>query len=356
MSQGTEPSPEPKPSSNPEFDRFYRDYRWRLLRFVRQAGHSGGLPEARLDAEGVVQETFEAAFRKWATIQHPERWIYKVATRKIRRRSHQEWLQDLILRQRLQAKCSTGSDSDPVYTHAVAGAIVDRIMELPTNQRIATYLSTVEGWTGPEIAKVLGIAPATAYVHVSRGIKAVRRSEDTRLLSGSTPYTGGRGQYYGPILSPRIRRLLVALVALLLIVGVAGWIYFKLAVWLGILVAGLASVWLVVAVAEWCAQLVSQALWRHRRRRRWELSTKAARNTEGSTPLRGTVPYSTWDSPAGSWHDHRASYGTVRIRALMVFCGVALTVTGAAWADLTLVIGGLVAEVFGIIGLADSAS
>lgn len=52
--------------------------------------------------------------------------------------------------------------------------VIDLIMELPTNQRIATYLSGVLEWTGPEIAEVLDIAPATAYVHVSRGIQAIR--------------------------------------------------------------------------------------------------------------------------------------------------------------------------------------
>jgi len=71
-----------------------QDHRSPLLRFVRQSARNDGLPESRLDAEGVVQETFLLAYLNWATIQFPERWIYRVAARKVRGHSRQEWFQD----------------------------------------------------------------------------------------------------------------------------------------------------------------------------------------------------------------------------------------------------------------------
>jgi RNA polymerase sigma factor (sigma-70 family) len=242
MSQDTNQSPPATSADVPAgFTEFYGSYRPRLLRFVQGTRQGDGLPEAHLDTEGVVQETFEAAFKKWATIDHPERWIYAVAARKVRRHSRQEWFQDRELRERLKAECSKGCDSDPVHTHAVAGAIVDRIMALPTNQRIATYLRTVEEWTGPEIAQVLGITPATAYVHVSRGINVVRRREkETRYI----------------IQFRLIPWWLVALEALLITVGLAAWIYPKLAIGFGVLVAGAAMAWLLAAGVRWCAHRV----------------------------------------------------------------------------------------------------
>lgn len=195
MSQDTDQPPpaasDPAPADE-VFSEFYRSYRPRLLRFVHSAGHSDGLSEAHLDAEGVVQETFEAAFKNWATINRPERWIYRVAARKVRQHARQEWYRDRELRQRLETVYSDKSGKDPAHVHVVAGDVIDLIRALPTNQRIATYLSTVEEWTGPEIAEVLDIAPATAYVHVSRGIKAIRdngyaQSDGITTHAGSPP-------------------------------------------------------------------------------------------------------------------------------------------------------------------------
>lgn len=105
---------------------------------MRQTARADGLPEARLDAEGVVQEGFEQVYRKWATIEHPERWIYRVVARKVRKHSRQEWYQDRELRQRLHGVCRHEPDEDSVHTQAVASKIIERILTLPTNQRIAT--------------------------------------------------------------------------------------------------------------------------------------------------------------------------------------------------------------------------
>ena len=52
--------------------------------------------------------------------------------------------------------------------------MIDAIHRLPRHQRIATYLQKVEGWSADEIAALLGTSVSTAYVHVSRGTRAVR--------------------------------------------------------------------------------------------------------------------------------------------------------------------------------------
>lgn len=103
-----------------------------------------------------------------------------MAARKVRKHSRQEWYQDRELRERLHGVCRHEPDEDPVHTQAVASKIVERILILPTNQRIATYLCRVEEWKAAEIAELLNIAPATAYVHIHEGTLKVRRSEEVR--------------------------------------------------------------------------------------------------------------------------------------------------------------------------------
>jgi len=178
MSQDTnEPSSAAAPAEVlAKFAEFYRSHRLRLLRFVQAKGRLWGLSEAYLDAEGVVQETFTDILVKWATIQHPERLIYTVARRKIWRRSCQEWDQDRELRQHLETACSEKYGKNTAHIHAVANEVIKLMEDLPPNQRSAAFLSGYLGWTGPEIAEFLDVALATAYVHVSRGIKSIREN------------------------------------------------------------------------------------------------------------------------------------------------------------------------------------
>ncbi len=155
---------------------------------------------------------------------------------------------------------SKKADSDPAHTHAVASAIIGRIKELPTNQRIATYLRHVEQWTAAEIAEVLDIAPATASVHIGRGTATVRKDEGSTLLSGSVPgpvyprRSAHMPRWAVPIsrraARERVRRIrgLVATVALLapplITVWLVSWVNTELALGLGGLMAGIAAaVW-----------------------------------------------------------------------------------------------------------------
>jgi DNA-directed RNA polymerase specialized sigma24 family protein len=66
-----------------EFVQFYLAHRSELVDFARSIGRRKGLAEAQFDAEGIAQDTFEEAIRKWPTIERPERWIYTVARRKL---------------------------------------------------------------------------------------------------------------------------------------------------------------------------------------------------------------------------------------------------------------------------------
>jgi DNA-directed RNA polymerase specialized sigma24 family protein len=163
-----------KPTAGAVLDQVYRTHRPRLLRFVEGMARASGLAEAQLDAEGVVQETFEALLMAWDSVAEPHRWIYVVAANKVSRQAGAGRRSELRLRQFLRAKPVS---CDPVFVRVLANTMVDRIMELPTNQRIATYLRHVLGWSGPEIADLLDIEATTVNVHVWRGIHRVTDNE-----------------------------------------------------------------------------------------------------------------------------------------------------------------------------------
>ncbi|MEU1209095.1 RNA polymerase sigma factor [Nocardia sp. NPDC005825] len=162
-----------------EFGEFYTRYRGRVLRFVRKIAHTNDLAESRLDAEGVVQEAFEQAWRTWDKIEHPERWIFRVAARIVQKLARAEWAEQQRLRQRCPLRLNFSvADTDPVHTSVVAKQAMNRILTLPTNQRIATYLHHVEGWKGSEIAALLEISPGTVASHIHRG---TARTKDALL-------------------------------------------------------------------------------------------------------------------------------------------------------------------------------
>ncbi|MEV0773811.1 RNA polymerase sigma factor [Nocardia salmonicida] len=155
------------------FTKFHAEYRPRLLRFVYRLASTYELAESALDAEGVVQETFEQALRSWDRIDSPERWIFVVARRTIARQARSHYAEEEALREKIRRVRRTRAHSDPVHAQAVERMIVERIMDLPLNQQAATYLHHVEGWTGAEIAELLGIATSTAGVHIHRGTARV---------------------------------------------------------------------------------------------------------------------------------------------------------------------------------------
>lgn len=184
-------------ADHPErFDDFYTAYQPKLLRFVLRTARMDDLPESKLDAEGVVHETFEQALRAWQRIDHPERWIFRVAARKVRHHSRREWNQERELRRHLGTVRSTESGPDPAHAQALASDVIARIMALPTNQRIATYLHHVEQWTGAEIAELLDIAPGTVGTHIHRGTMHVRaEAGHAYQVAGDRPIHYHRDQH-----------------------------------------------------------------------------------------------------------------------------------------------------------------
>jgi RNA polymerase sigma factor (sigma-70 family) len=156
-----------------QFELFYAAYQAPLLRYVRSLTVREQLSEVEVDTEAVVNVTMTLAALRWPMLDRPAGWIYTVAATFIRqacRRRRIRW-ENIAVR---PGWTSTHIPARQVPEQLLA--IESLLAELPLHQRLAVFL-TAAGWSGDEIAEVLGCAPSTVYVHVSRGRSQLRPNE-----------------------------------------------------------------------------------------------------------------------------------------------------------------------------------
>ncbi len=141
-----------------DLEALFRDAGPELWRAIY--GFTGG---RRQLAEDAVAEAFARAIEHAGGIRDPLAWIYRTAFRLASRELQRE--------KRLPPRLPDPSPGvDPLDVQQILGALA----ELSTNQRAAVLLHDVEGFTGPEVGRLLGMSSATVRVHLFRGRKRVR--------------------------------------------------------------------------------------------------------------------------------------------------------------------------------------
>ena len=137
---------------------------WRAL-----YGFCGG---RRHVAEDAMAEAFARAIEHANGIREPLPWIYRTAFRlasrelQRERRPHPDVAPDPV----------TGID--PVNVQEILSAL----RQLSPHQRAAVILHDEEGFTGPEVGRLLGMSAATVRVHLFRGrrrLRALLSTEET---------------------------------------------------------------------------------------------------------------------------------------------------------------------------------
>jgi len=132
----------------------------------------------REDAEDVVQEAFLAALANIASFDTTRRfgpWLYRIVVtrglnfRKSRSRRAAEPLEDAAVASR---------DVGPAAAAEQAGlrdTVMTALSQLPERQRMVVQLFELDGFSGVEIAEMLGVSPGTVrwYLHEAR--QALRR-------------------------------------------------------------------------------------------------------------------------------------------------------------------------------------
>jgi RNA polymerase sigma factor (sigma-70 family) len=153
--------------STSELEQLYRDAGPQLWRSIY--GFAGGRRDVADDA---VAEAFARAIERFSTIREPLAWIYRTA---FRIASHE-------LRSERRQPPPT-PDPVPGLDASELHDVFRALGTLSPNQRAAVLLHDSEGFTSVEIGRMLGIAAATARVHVFRARRRLRdqlRTEEDR--------------------------------------------------------------------------------------------------------------------------------------------------------------------------------
>lgn len=169
-------------SEDPAFDAFFRRHEQPLYGYLRRM-----LPTREIAVE-VAQEAF---FRAWThftevrAYERPEAWLYRVATNlaisQLRQRRPLTFAQVFRRADADEADGDSGEEealADPLDMEGDTAArdLINRVLlRLPERQRAALLLRAVHGFTGDEIAEMLGISVANARQVLSRGRERFRQ-------------------------------------------------------------------------------------------------------------------------------------------------------------------------------------
>ena len=148
------------------FEQIYEQHRERIYRYIRH------LVSDQEVAEDLVQETFTRAFKALPRMPEDLRitpWLYRIATNicydSLRRRRLISW-QTL---DGLDQEQALGAGDDPQDDYGGTGELVRlALARMPALYRQALLLREYEGYTLPEIAQALGIAPSGVKMYLSR--------------------------------------------------------------------------------------------------------------------------------------------------------------------------------------------
>ncbi len=141
-----------------DLEHVYRESAPALWRAIY--GFTGGRRDVTEDA---VAEAFARAVEYADRIREPVAWIYRTAFR-------------IASRELQREKRPWPEMPDPV-PGLDPGEIQDVIRALATltpNQRAAVLLHDLEGFTSPEVGRLLGMTAATVRVHLFRGRRRLR--------------------------------------------------------------------------------------------------------------------------------------------------------------------------------------
>lgn len=147
----------PSVAGGRNYERLYRESApglWRAL-----YGFTGGRPQV---AEDALAEAFARAIERGRGVRDPLPYIYRTAFRL----ASAELQRDRDRRE-LPSDITAGDAPDLVD-------LLRALQTLPAKQRAAVILHDEEGYPAAEVARLIGVSPATVRVHLHRGRKRLR--------------------------------------------------------------------------------------------------------------------------------------------------------------------------------------
>ena len=122
-----------------------------------------------------AEDVFQTVFLKYALSRqifespdHEKAWLIRVASNQCRDELKSFFRRRTVSLQEA-AQIQTGMTPESL-------GVLEAVRSLPKAYREVIYLHYYEGYTAPEIAKILGKNPNTVYTHLSRGKGLLRKA------------------------------------------------------------------------------------------------------------------------------------------------------------------------------------
>jgi len=132
------------------------------------------------DVDELTQEVFISLAKTAQAFEARRKlkpWLYQIAVAKARNFRRYTWLRYRFLRRKPGDPLSSvaGSSVSPAHMVEVREDVAQVFSALPRNQFDVLMLHAVEGFSGEEIASILGIRPKTVWTRLHRARETIRR-------------------------------------------------------------------------------------------------------------------------------------------------------------------------------------
>jgi RNA polymerase sigma factor (sigma-70 family) len=137
------------------------------------------LPASRAhEGEDLCQEVFLTLYdtaKRYREEGKLRSWLFGIAVRKARSHQRKQWWRRRLLGRAREDLAVHAEAAPPVGVESRV-AIAQALSTLPQRLREVLLLQAVEGLTGEEIARLLGIAPKTVWTRLHRARRALQES------------------------------------------------------------------------------------------------------------------------------------------------------------------------------------
>lgn len=139
------------------------------------------------EREDLAQEVFiavnDSASRFPAGVEF-RAWLYGVAVNKARSWRRNNWIRKKLLRTKrgTPVGMALGVDTSPARRSEMRQLILRSLSSLPDSEREVIILRAIEGFTGDEIALILGISHASVRVRLHRARARIEEQFDAGFL------------------------------------------------------------------------------------------------------------------------------------------------------------------------------
>ena len=146
-----------------QMDRIYRDYSGMVYRLALLRCGS------RADAEDVFQEVFLRLVRRppeFESEEHVKAWLIRVTINCSHKLTNSAWFRKTEPADELFGCAESGAEGSP--------ELIEAVLALPEKYRTVVHLFYYEGYSGAEIARLLGISESAVRTRMQRAREKLR--------------------------------------------------------------------------------------------------------------------------------------------------------------------------------------